>query len=129
MQRLATTALATAAAAVLLACGSVGAASGTSRSGLYGTVRLSPAKPVCSVDTPCTKPLPDFPLVFSRDGRRVARVRTDARGRYRVTLAAGVYAVKTDRPRAIGRGLEPTRVRVASGSFRHVDFSFDSGIR
>ena len=129
MQRLTTTAIAASAAALLLACGSGGAATGTSRSGIYGTVRLSPALPVCSTETPCTKPLPGFPLVFSRNGRRVARVRTDAHGRYRIALAGGVYAVSTARGGTIGRGLEPTRVRVPSGRFRRVDFSYDSGIR
>jgi hypothetical protein len=117
------------AAAVTALAATAGATSSTARSGLYGSVRLNPAIPVCTVATPCSKPLPDFPLVFSREGRRVARVRTDGRGHYRVALPVGVYTVATTRPRGIGRGLEPTRVRVAAARYRRVDFDYDSGIR
>jgi hypothetical protein len=123
------TILTTGLAAAAVAAAACGGASASARSGLYGRVMLSPATPVCSASTPCTKPLANFELVLSRDGRRAARVRTDSHGRYRVALAPGVYTVAPAHARTIGRGLDPTHVRVLAGRFRRVEFAYDSGIR
>ena len=62
---------------------------GNADSGLYGSVVISPAQPVCRVGVPCTAPAKNTWLTFSAHGRRVARTRTDLRGRYRVALPAG----------------------------------------
>jgi hypothetical protein len=93
-------------------------------SGLYGVVTRGPITPVCKVGRPCDAPAAGVVLSFSRAGI-VRRVTTDARGHYRIALAAGTYAV------AISRGgrLDPTRVTVRAGGFRHVDFDVDTGIR
>jgi hypothetical protein len=104
------------------------AASGTSGSGLYGKVVISPARPVCAVGEPCTAPDRDDVLTFWRRGRRVATARTTAKGSYRIALAPGRYAV-TVRRRAIGRGLEPTRATVLRCRYARVNFTLDIGIR
>jgi hypothetical protein len=94
--------------------------------GLYGRVLIEPATPTCSPGTPCGRPAPDFELVFLQDGRRVAHATTDTRGRYRVRLAPGRYAVHPEgrRPR-----LDPATAAVPSGRFARHDFTYDVGIR
>jgi hypothetical protein len=97
-------------------------------SGLYGRVVIDPAQPVCRVGVPCTAPAKNTWLTFSARGRSVVRARTDARGRYRVALRPGSYAVSAG-SRAIGRGVEPTRAVVRTGRYRRADFTLDIGIR
>jgi hypothetical protein len=102
--------------------------SDSAASGLYGRVVISPAQPVCRVGVPCTAPAKNTWLTFSAHGRRVARTRTDLRGRYRLALPPGAYAVRVA-VRVIGRGLEPQRAVVRTGRYRRVDFTLDVGIR
>ena len=116
-----------AALAALVAASSAGAA--TSSSGLRGIVMRGPIKPVCVVGQPCDAPAKHVTLVFSRNGRAVRRATTNEQGRYRVALAPGLYAVRLAVRQTVGRGLEPSRARVARNRFRRVDFSFDTGIR
>jgi len=104
------------------------AASGTTGSGLYGKVVISPARPVCAVGEPCTAPDRNDVLTFWRRGRRVATARTTAKGSYRIALAPGRYGVTVKRS-ALGRGLEPTRVTVVRGRYGRVNFTLDIGIR
>jgi hypothetical protein len=113
-----------AAASSAAACGAQ--SSGEAGSGLYGRVLIEPATPTCSPGTRCSRPAPDFELVFLQDGRRVAHTTTDARGRYRVRLAPGRYAVRPEgrRPR-----LDPATAAVPSGRFARHDFTYDLGIR
>jgi hypothetical protein len=98
--------------------------------GLYGTVRIAPGTPTCRAGSSCTRPARGFRLTFFRNGRKVATATTDARGRYRVSLDSGRYAVHAGR-RAISRkaGLQPTKVTVPSGSFARRNFTYDVGIR
>jgi len=98
-------------------------------SGLHGIVTRGPTEPVCRIGTPCTKPAVGALLVFSRNGRVVARVRAGAGGRYSVRLAAGVYAIRLSPVPRIGVGIRPREVHVAEGVFARVDFSIDTGIR
>jgi hypothetical protein len=116
-----------AALAAIVAVFSAGAA--TSSSGLRGLVTRGPIVPVCAAEQPCDEPAKNVTLVFSRDGRVVRRATTNEKGRYRVALAPGVYAVRLKTRQSIGRGLEPTRARVVANRFRRVDFSIDTGIR
>ena len=109
---------------LVAACGNSSSRPTASNSVLEGTVVLSPATPVCTAGKPCSKPLPHFQLVFSQNGRAVARVTTDVRGRYRVALSPDAYAVDTGRR----GGLQPRHVRVR-GTRTIVNFRFDSGIR
>jgi hypothetical protein len=103
--------------------------SGSSGSGLYGKVVISPARPVCTAGESCTAPDRNDMLTFWRGGRRVAIARTNAAGSYRVALAPGRYVVKVKRPRGIGRGLEPVRATVPRGRYARVNFTLDIGIR
>ena len=103
-----------------------GAAQGsTIKSGLYGTVTRGPITPVCVAEEPCSAPMPDAMIVFSRAGHEVARTRTTANGTYRVRLAPGVYSVRV----LHARPTDPGIARVPPGHFRHVDFSIDTGVR
>ena len=97
-------------------------------SGLHGIVSRGPIQPVCRAGTPCTAPAVGAMLVFSRNGRVAARVRTLAGGRYTVRLAAGTYAVRLSPVPRIG-GLTPRTVRVPGGASRRLDFTIDTGIR
>ena len=110
--------------AAAVVASSAGAA--TTPSGLRGLVTRGPTAPVCVAGQPCSEPAKNVLLLFSRSGRVVRRVTTNEKGRYRVALAPGVYAV---RRQSIGRGLEPLRARVVANRFRRVDFSIDTGIR
>jgi hypothetical protein len=117
--------------AAFVAVSSSGAA--TSSSGLRGIVMRGPIAPVCAVGQPCDAPAKDVTLVFSRNGEVVRRTKTNDKGRYRVALAPGLYSVRLGKAQRqvqrIGRGLQPTRVRVLADRFRRVDFSIDTGIR
>lgn len=116
-----------AAVAAATACGASEAGEAAT-GGLYGTVRLRPGMPVCVAGTSCTRPAARFRLVFVRDGRRVP-VTTDARGRYRVRLAAGRYLVRGGAGVTPKRGLQPRTVTAPSGRFAKRDFTYDAGIR
>jgi hypothetical protein len=105
------------------------AAIALSTSGLHGTVIINPARPVCLADEPCWAPDSGDVLVFSRGGRRIAQTRTDAHGRYRVKLPAGIYTATAPRHQGIGRGLQPSRVVVPRGRYGSADFTLDIGIR
>lgn len=112
--------------AVLIA-GSAHAA--PSPGGLKGVVTRGPIVPVCTAEGPCDAPARHVTLLFSRRGAPAGRTVTDAAGAYRVSLRAGVYAVRRAGSAPIDRGLEPNRVRVHAGRFTRVDFSIDTGIR
>jgi len=114
--------------ATVAACGaqSSGSASG---GGLYGTVRLSPASPVCQTGSSCSRPARHFKLLFSAGGRTVTAT-TNMKGHYRVQLGGGRYTVRAATTSTSPKhGLQPRTVRVPSSSFARRDFVYDSGIR
>ena len=111
-------------AASAAACGANTSGEAVRASGLYGLVLIEPATPVCHVGMPCTKPARGVKLVFLRNGRRAASATTDARGRYRVQLRQGRYAVRIGR-----RAPTPTTATVPSGRFARRNFTYDAGIR
>ena len=108
---------------------SVGAASGSTGSGLHGLVTRGPITPVCSVDQPCDEPAANVQLVFVRNGVVVSRVRTSATGKYRLALSPGRYAVRLPGKPGLGRIVKPQTARVLRGRYTRVDFSIDTGIR
>jgi hypothetical protein len=118
-------------AALLIAALSLaGGAGASARSGLYGHVMRAPTQPVCHQGSPCSAPAANVTLVFSpRAGGRSSRVKTDAKGRYRIGLAPGVYRVGLVRRPAIGAGLAPRTATVRANRFVRVNFSIDTGIR
>ena len=115
--------------AIAASCGAQSPAH-ASGSGLFGTVRIAPATPTCRAGSSCSRPARGFRLSFFRNGRKVATATTDGRGRYRVSLDSGRYAVHAARGAVSRRaGLEPTLTRVPSGRFAKRDFTYDAGIR
>jgi hypothetical protein len=107
----------------------VGAATATATgSGLRGLVTLSPTRPICLEEQPCSKPAAGAVLVFRRNGRAVARVTTRSDGTYRVILRPGTYTVVAPRYR-IGSGVTPRTVRVPRGRVARVDLEIDTGIQ
>src|SRR5262249_7736106 len=114
--------------ATVAACGaqSSGSASG---GGLYGTVRISPASPVCQTGTSCSRPARHFKLLFGARGHTVTAT-TNANGRYRVQLAGGSYTVRAAAANTSPKhGLQPRTVRVPSSGFAPRNFVYDSGVR
>jgi Carboxypeptidase regulatory-like domain len=99
-----------------------------SRSGLYGSVREGPTQPVCRANAGCDRPAANLRLRFVRNGMTVAAVRTDARGRYRVALRPGRYAVRTE-AHGLGSIVEPSQVTVPAARFARVNFYRDTGVR
>jgi hypothetical protein len=97
--------------------------------GLYGRVVIYPARPVCEVRTPCSRPAAGLTLLFSRAGVVVAQTTTRKDGRYRLTLAAGRYGVRVRHPSRLGAGLRPRVAMVPHNAYRRVDFTYDIGIR
>src|SRR5919197_6517451 len=71
-----------------------------------------PTSPVCKIGVPCERPVAGLVLEFKRGGRVIARVKTTAKGTYRVRLRAASYSVTTVPPRRVGTGLTPKSVRV-----------------
>jgi hypothetical protein len=96
---------------------------------LHGVVMRGPTTPVCQVGVPCSEPARGAVLVFSHDGRIVARVRADGRGRYSVRLRPGSYAVRLASQPRIGSGLAPRRITLRAVLSARVNFSIDTGIR
>jgi hypothetical protein len=104
-----------------------GAAGAASAGGLHGTVRRGPTVPVCRPGAPCDGPAPNVTLTFARAGL-VRSTRTDAEGRYRITLPAGTYRVRTN-TRRFGRIPRPAKVEIRAGHSDKIDFTIDTGIR
>jgi hypothetical protein len=115
-------------AAALLTAFLAADGSAKNESGVYGTVREGPTKPVCRLHEPCDRPAANLRLRFVRQGMTVAAVRTDGRGRYRVALRPGRYAVRL-LPGRLAWTVEPTHVTVPAARYARVDFHRDTGIR
>jgi hypothetical protein len=113
----------------LVLAGAAGARITTTTSGLRGIVTRGPISPVCVAEQPCTEPARSVTLLFSRNARVVGRAVTNAEGRYRVRLPAGLYSVRRSAAVTIDHRLEPDHARVREGRFTRVDFSIDTGIR
>ena len=94
---------------------------------VHGTVVRGPTMPVCRTGMSCSAPAKHVTLFFTRNGS-TRSTKTDDRGRYRLRLTAGVYAVRTDQ-RPFGTMPTPRTVRVRAGLDRRVDFQIDTGIR
>jgi hypothetical protein len=89
---------------------------------------LSPVRPVCIENDPCTKPAAGYLLAFSANGRVVRRATTRADGSYRLVLPRGWYSVSFT-PRQPTRMIAPRAVRVVAGRITRVDFEIDTGLR
>jgi hypothetical protein len=103
------------------------AASGSTRSGVYGTLTRGPITPVCVAEQPCTAPVPNTAIRFYAAGTEhlVGQTRTGGDGRYRMVLPAGRYTVRV----VPQRRLRTAAIRVPVARFVHLDLSIDTGIR
>jgi hypothetical protein len=99
-----------------------------SASGLYGIVSEGPTEPVCRANARCDRPAANVRLRFVRNGMTVAAVCTDDRGRYRIALRPGRYAVRLAAS-GIGSIMEPSHVTVPSSRYARVNLYRDTGIR
>jgi hypothetical protein len=97
--------------------------------GLYGKVVIEPAMPVCRPGVPCSRPAKELKLAFLQNGHVVKTTPTDERGRYRIALAPGRYAVRPRTQQRLRNALEPAAVKVTRGRFTKRNFTLDVGIR
>jgi hypothetical protein len=98
-------------------------------SGIEGQVFIGPTCPVMQIGQSC----PDRPYqatlsVLNAQGKRVSRFQTDADGRFKITLAPGIYTLKPEAPNAMQRAPEQT-FTVLPGEFTRLAVTYDSGIR
>jgi hypothetical protein len=92
--------------------------------GIAGTVRRGPIRPVCIAGLPCDAPAAGV-IVEVRSGRAVvARLRTGKAGRFLLYVGPGTYVA-----RIVAKRAAPVVVRVRAGSLTHVALSIDTGIR
>jgi len=114
--------------AVALVLTPLGGSGGATGSGLYGTVKKGPVRPVCSIDQPCDAPA-QVTLVFSKDKQVVARVKSTEKGRYRIALAPGFYDVRSTVKIGVTKLPKPHAVHVRAGHWDRINLFFDTGIR
>jgi len=107
----------------------VASSSGSTGSGLYGTVRKGPIRPVCQQGVPCDGPVARTTLVFSKSGREVARVRSTAQGTYRLALEPGYYDITATAKVGLSKLPRPHAIHVRAGHWDRINLFFDTGIR
>ena len=97
--------------------------------GVAGQILIGPRCPVVQEDTPC----PDQPYqatltVLDQSGQPVAQFKSDAQGKFRVSLSPGVYTLRPESSDNFTRAAEQSVV-VTSGQYTLVTITYDSGIR
>jgi hypothetical protein len=100
-------------------------------SGIQGRALGGPTCPVVTLDDPncADRPIAGATvLVLDSHGTEIARLITDADGRYAVVLPAGPYTVEPQPVEGYMRQAEPIAVTVGDG-VSTVDLSYDTGIR
>jgi hypothetical protein len=113
----------------------------TASSGIEGQALIGPTCPVARVgDRKCAdRPYHTTIIVKTLDGREVARVTTDAQGKFRVALEPEFYSISTSSAKRmqvvtvqdapVTLRLPDHQVQVVVGRFTAVKLIFDSGIR
>jgi hypothetical protein len=117
---------------LLCACAAAvsgGVAAAQNDTGLYGRVVIYPALPVCQQATSCSRPAAHVLLRFWRNGHRMASVRTNANGAFRLALRPGTYAVTSPAEQLKRPGLYPRKATVPRDRFARANFTLDVGIR
>jgi hypothetical protein len=100
-------------------------------SGIQGVVSAGPTCPVVTANDPNCNDRPVAGatiLILDASGREVARLVTDAAGRYAATLPAGPYTVEPQPVEGLLGTAEPVAATVRDG-FVTVDLAYDTGIR
>ncbi len=92
--------------------------------GIAGSVRRGPIRPVCTVELPCDGPAPGVTVVVSQAAAPVATTVTDAKGHFVMQVPPGSYAVSALAPRTA-----PVDLQVRDGAYSRVTLSIDTGIR
>jgi hypothetical protein len=93
---------------------------------LSGIVMVGPTPGPCMANTPCSRPVEDVELEFLRSGQSAARVTTDDRGGYVVSLEPGTYQVRSGKY-PLPATITPATVTVEDDA--RVNFEIDSGVR
>jgi hypothetical protein len=92
--------------------------------GIAGTVRRGPIRPVCVAGLACDGPAAGVLVEIDSGRSAVARLRTGKDGRFLVHAPPGTYVV-----RVVATRSAPVVVRVRSGVLSRVSLSIDTGIR
>ena len=121
--------------AVALGLLPVAGSGGAAGTGLYGTVKKGPVKPVCQQGVPCDAPA-QVTLVFTRtspDGTAPStekwRVRSTEQGKYKIALDPGFYTVRSTLRIGMTKLPRPHAVHVRAGRWDRINLFFDTGIR
>jgi hypothetical protein len=105
-----------------LAC--AGTASGVEGSIRIGPVQGGPIRP----GSRATQPLAAAEFVVRQNGKVITTFRTDAEGKFRLSLSPGHYSVMRKEAGKIGF-FGPFEFDVVPGKMKTVDWECDSGIR
>jgi hypothetical protein len=92
--------------------------------GIAGTVRRGPIRPVCMAGLPCDAPAAGVIVEVRAATTVVARLRTGKAGTFLLYVRPGTYVA-----RVVAKRAAPVVVRVRAGSLTHVALSIDTGIR
>lgn len=100
--------------------------------GVEGQAWLGPLCPVVQMGTPCPdQPYPDATVVvLDTAGKEIARVQTDAQGRFRLLLLPGTYTLRPEPPDGLPfPSASEQTFTVMNGQFTPLTVHYDSGIR
>lgn len=90
---------------------------------------MGPTCPVMQAGQPCPdQPYPATLTVNTPGGERIARVKADAHGYYKIRLGAGTYTLHPESPNGMPHAEDQTFV-VQAGRLTQLDVHYDSGIR
>jgi hypothetical protein len=92
--------------------------------GIAGSVRRGPVRPVCDAELPCDGPAAGVVVEVDFGQATVARLRTGTDGRFVVHAPPGTYIVRVVAQRAAS-----AVVHVRAGAFSNISLSIDTGIR
>jgi hypothetical protein len=98
-------------------------------SGVEGRVTIGPICPVVRLDQPC----PDQPYratltELNPAGKKIAQIRTDVNGLYRLALLSGDYNMHPESPNVMPHAQDQP-FTVIAGQFTKLEIVYDSGIR
>jgi hypothetical protein len=97
-------------------------------SGIEGQVSIRPVRPVERKGVPNQRPYQAQITVVDTAGNEVAKVDSNAEGKFRITLPPGTYVLRPESPGLYPRASEQ-RVKVSQNSVSRVEILYDSGLR
>jgi len=97
--------------------------------GVAGRVTIGPMCPVVRLDQPCPDQSYQATLtVLNPAGKKIAQIRTDVNGLYRLALLPGDYSMHPESPNGMPNAQDQPFTVIAS-QFTKLDIVYDSGIR